>query len=62
MQWLEESCTDFRVGQEMLQQTHFAVFGCGDSGYAEDFNKVNSKGSLLACGTLSLLPQCASST
>lgn len=40
MQWLEESATDFRVGSEFLQQTRFAVFGCGSSVYGEDFNKV----------------------
>lgn len=58
MQWLEESCTDFRVGQEMLQQTHFAVFGCGDSGYAEDFNKVAKRvhAYLTRLGGRSLLP------
>ncbi|KAK9813456.1 hypothetical protein WJX73_010618 [Symbiochloris irregularis] len=40
MQWLEESSTDFRVGRKLLQNTQFAVFGAGNSAYAEDFNKV----------------------
>ncbi|CAL8466621.1 g6157 [Coccomyxa elongata] len=39
-QWLEESSTDFRVGAQALKDTRFAVFGCGNSLYESNFNKV----------------------
>ncbi|BDA41096.1 S-adenosyl-L-methionine-dependent tRNA 4-demethylwyosine synthase [Coccomyxa sp. Obi] len=39
-QWLEESSTDFRVGAQALKDTSFAVFGCGNSLYEANFNKV----------------------
>lgn len=44
--WLEESSTDFRVGAEALKSTRFAVFGCGNSLYGDNFNKVLTPSSL----------------
>ena len=38
-QWLEESSKDFRVGAEALKDLRYAVFGCGNSLYADNFNK-----------------------
>ncbi len=40
--WLEEASTDFRVGTTALseRETRFAVFGCGNSLYDENFNTV----------------------
>ena len=41
-QWLEESSKDFRVGAEALKGLRYAVFGCGNSLYAGNFNKASS--------------------
>lgn len=38
--WLEEAASDFRVGSEALKHTRFAVFGCGNSVYGDNFNVV----------------------
>lgn len=40
-QWLEESSKDFRVGAEALKDLRYAVFGCGNSLYADNFNKAS---------------------
>lgn len=40
-QWLEESSKDFRVGAEALKGLRFAVFGCGNSLYTDNFNKAS---------------------
>lgn len=39
-QWLEEASNDFRVGKSILQGMSYAVFGCGNSLYEENYNKV----------------------
>jgi hypothetical protein len=51
-QWLDESSTDFRVGAEALKSTSFAVFGCGNSLYEANFNKVLSTRSALSHHTI----------
>eukprot|EP00803_Ostreobium_quekettii_P005584 evm.model.scf_444.1 EVM.evm.TU.scf_444.1 scf_444:9890-17813(-) len=38
--WLDEAATDFRVGSQALSGTKFAVFGCGNRQYEENFNTV----------------------
>ena len=40
-QWLEESSKDFRVGAEALKGLRYAVFGCGNSLYNDNFNKAS---------------------
>lgn len=40
-QWLEESSKDFRVGAEALKELEYAVFGCGNSLYADNFNQAS---------------------
>ena len=40
-QWLEESSKDFRVGAEALKELKYAVFGCGNSLYTDNFNKAS---------------------
>lgn len=38
---LQDAATDFRVSKTELKQLRYAVFGCGNSLYNENFNKVN---------------------
>ena len=38
--WLQDSHSDFRLGSTALQATRFAVFGCGNSLYGSNFNRV----------------------
>lgn len=40
--WLEESAHDFRVGNSALSGLSYAVYGCGNSLYGDNFNKVGS--------------------
>lgn len=42
-QWLEESVTDFRLQKGMLKDMKYAVFGLGNSQYAEHYNVVGKK-------------------
>mmetsp|Transcript_13128 Transcript_13128/g.15889 ORF Transcript_13128/g.15889 Transcript_13128/m.15889 type:complete len:704 (+) Transcript_13128:221-2332(+) len=42
-QWLAESSTDERVGSLHLQKLRFAVFGCGNSQYEDNFNVVGKR-------------------
>lgn len=37
---LQEAATDFRVSKNELEKLKYAVFGCGNSLYAENFNTV----------------------
>jgi len=37
---LQEAATDFRVSKNELEKLTFAVFGCGNSLYVDNFNKV----------------------
>lgn len=39
-QWLEEASTDFRTDKSLLSNMKFAVFGCGNSEFGENFNSV----------------------
>lgn len=39
-QWLEEASHDFRVGKSLLQGLNYAVFGCGNSLYESNYNKI----------------------
>jgi tRNA wybutosine-synthesizing protein 1 len=39
---LQEAATDFRVSKNELEKLTYAVFGCGNSLYNENFNKVKS--------------------
>jgi len=56
--WLEESATDFRVGAGMLQGMRYAVFGCGNQLYGDNFNAVGKAvdGRIAAMGARQLLP------
>ena len=38
---VQETATDFRVSKNELSNLKFAVFGCGNSLYQENFNKVS---------------------
>ncbi|XP_063216466.1 S-adenosyl-L-methionine-dependent tRNA 4-demethylwyosine synthase TYW1-like isoform X2 [Bacillus rossius redtenbacheri] len=38
--WISEAATDFRVERELLKGMKYAVFGLGNSQYAEHFNQV----------------------
>lgn len=38
--WMAEAVDDFRVGKGFFNQTRFAVFGCGNSLYEENYNRV----------------------
>jgi len=38
--WMTEAVDDFRVGKGFFSHTQFAVFGCGNSLYEENFNRV----------------------
>ncbi|KAJ7308978.1 hypothetical protein JRQ81_008260 [Phrynocephalus forsythii] len=39
--WLEEAASDFRVGKNYLKGLRYAVFGLGNSSYAEHYNTVS---------------------
>jgi sulfite reductase alpha subunit-like flavoprotein len=39
---LQEAATDFRVSKNELEKLTYAVFGCGNSLYKENFNTVQS--------------------
>lgn len=41
--WLEEASTDFRMGKSLLDGMKYAVFGLGNSQYAEHFNVVGKR-------------------
>lgn len=41
--YLQEAATDFRVSKNELEKLTYAVFGCGNSLYNENFNKVKRK-------------------
>jgi tRNA wybutosine-synthesizing protein 1 len=42
LQHLQEAATDFRVSKNELNKLSYAVFGCGNSLYSENFNTVKS--------------------
>lgn len=56
--WLDESATDFRVGAGMLQDMRYAVFGCGNQLYGDNFNTVGKAvdARISAMGARQLLP------
>ncbi|NWY76106.1 TYW1 synthase, partial [Erithacus rubecula] len=41
--WLEEAASDFRVGKSFLQGLRYAVFGLGNSAYADHYNTVGRR-------------------
>jgi sulfite reductase alpha subunit-like flavoprotein len=41
--YLQEAATDFRVSKNELAKLTYAVFGCGNSLYHENFNQVKSR-------------------
>ncbi|NWT08690.1 TYW1 synthase, partial [Vireo altiloquus] len=41
--WLEEAANDFRVGKSFLQGLRYAVFGLGNSAYADHYNTVGRR-------------------
>lgn len=48
-EWLSDSAMDFRVGNEALSKAQFAVFGCGNSLYDDNYNKVPSTAPTAEC-------------
>lgn len=38
--WLEDTANDFRVPKSLYGTTRYAIFGCGNSQYADNFNAV----------------------
>lgn len=42
--WLEEAANDFRVGKKYLKGLQYAIFGLGNSLYADHYNTVSPLG------------------
>ena len=57
-QWLQEAVDDFRVQKSLLAHLKFAVFGSGNSLYAQNYNAA-AKNLFDWLGKLSASPVCA---
>jgi len=56
LSWLDDFSKDFRVSKAMLSGVTYAVFGCGNSDYDDDFNRAAKSldGAMHALGTQGL--------